>query len=336
MQQKHNTKEGSEDKFGSASYVKNQIALNKERKSETEETKGILVSLGEDFYVSKLEDHCYALRNAMIDLSLKFPTINTFDRYLSKLKLRDNFIYIVNLLHECWCFAHPSYLLDAMQQDHGIDFSVKRLGHAPETIAASFDKHILPLKLDYYNRNLNESVLTANYGLYMKDLYHVTKNVCYKSFGLNLLEGFIISYKIPTDKTPDQLRKAFEVISKEFHCCDYSDDNIKVFLSMFDTTFTEPEGTIEWKDIGSSKNKMTSFASIYTLFSALGVDMSLGNKTIITKYIITKNGEIAPEQIKSRYKLPESKDSQPPTTSKSNEKQEKLRARIIDVIAASL
>ena len=69
-------------------------------------------------------------------------------------------------------------------------------------------------------------------------------------------------------------------------------------------------------DFGSSKGREPSLASIYTTFDALGVDMSYSNKATICKYFTWQNGEIMPEQIKSR----------------KNTKQNKLREAICAVL----
>lgn len=55
----------------------------------------------EEYYRDRAEYYCYMLRDAMIDLSLKFPELETFQHLLSKINNFDTFIYILSLLHKC-------------------------------------------------------------------------------------------------------------------------------------------------------------------------------------------------------------------------------------------
>ena len=40
----------------------------------------------EEYFLEKAETYCYRLQDAIIDLTLKLPTIDTIERYLLKLE----------------------------------------------------------------------------------------------------------------------------------------------------------------------------------------------------------------------------------------------------------
>mgnify|MGYP003296357577 CR=1 FL=1 len=64
-----------------------------------------------------------------------------------------------------------------------------------------------------------------------------------------------------------------------------------------------------WEDTGT-KSKQASFASIYTIFSTLGVQMNQANRTIIAQHIICAEGAIMESQIKARSDSPKQKSLQ--------------------------
>ena len=275
----------------------------------------------EEYFLSKAEEYCYTLRDAMIDMSLKFPEIATFERCLNKIKTYGNIAYIMRLLHRCWCFAYPKYLLDAVPKDIPFDkmldmmLSKYRSPSMHSVITEELNKNIHPLIMAYYKAYIENGKMTMYYGTYMDSLYNIAKNVC-SQHSITLAEGFIISATIKTDKTTAQLSRVFDVISKRFKFCPDNADCRRIFISIFDSSVSAPDGIIPWMDFGSSKGREPSLASIYTTFDALGVDMSYSNKATICKYFTWQNGEIMPEQIKSR----------------KNTKQNKLREAICTVL----
>lgn len=263
----------------------------------------------EQYYVSQLEYYCYKLRDAIIDISLKYPELETFERYFNKIKEYDSMIYILSLLHKCWCFANPQYLFDTTPKSYSYEEVDKCLGkltpgsprYGTDMLKEEFGKKYNPLCAKYYKEYLSSGGMKLCYGDYMDNLYQIVSLLCRK-FNIKLDKRFIIvqSLKTESNLSPCQLKGVFEIISAKFKCCENNETNLQVFISMFDTTVSVPEGTIMWKDIGSSRGKEPSLASIDTVFRSLGVKMNLHNKTIISRYITWQNGKIIPEQIKPR------------------------------------
>ena len=261
----------------------------------------------EEYYVSKLEEYCYKLRDAMIDISLKFPELDTFENYINGLKDYSSFLYISKLLHQCWCFAYTEYLFNTMQVKISGAEDLRKLRliedkseKALTLMNVLMNKPVHPLKMAFYRAYMEQhETVKQFYVNYMKELFDIFQDAC-NEFGINISEGFIIEECLHTSATPAQLKKAFDVFSKQYGCCDDSRENLQTFLSLFDCTTTLPEGTISWKNIGSANNKEFFIGSIYAVFKAVGVDMNITNKRIICDHILVKNEKIDPEKLKNR------------------------------------
>lgn len=262
----------------------------------------------EEYYLSKVESCCYDLRNAMIDLSLKFPEISTFERYMLKLKSVNDIVYIMGLLHRCWCFANPRYLFDAMPKDipdiQLIDILLSK--YQPEgvrkgvgVLKEELDRKNNILIMAWYRAYQQNGKVSVAFTTYMEQLYSLACKVCY-SKDIRLQNGFVVSDTIEATLPVDKLVKAFYVFSQQFGCCDASEDNRLTFLSIFDHAVCASPRPIEWLDLGSSRGREPSLASIHTIFSTLNVDMTANARRIICKHIIWQNGAISPEQIKAR------------------------------------
>lgn len=259
----------------------------------------------EEYFLEKAETYCYRLQDAIIDLTLKLPTIDTIERYLLKLEKKESIVYILGLLHKCWCYANPVYLNDVIPKELSSSQKdyVKRVEsmYSRTVLKEEINKPTNPLILDYCKARTKRHELdfcSLSYSSYMNSLFNITKNIC-KRFDLEIVDGFIISATIKTDKSPEQLKKAFYVVA-EYGCCDPSDDNLRTFISLFDSTISASTGTIEWTDTGSPKANEPSIASIYTLFETLGVEMNRRNKTIISHHFTMNTQELEPDQIKAR------------------------------------
>lgn len=287
--------------------------------------KQVIINISEEeYYLSKIESCCYDLRNAMIDLSLKFPEISTFERYMFKLKSVNNIVYIMGLLHRCWCFANPRYLFDAMPKDIPDTQLIATLlsKYQPEgvrkgvgVLKEELDRKNNFLIMAWYKAYQQNGKVAVAFTDYMEQLYSLASKICY-SKDIRLQNGFVVSDTIETLIPVDKLVKVFDVISKQFKCCSASEDNKQTFLSIFNSTICASPQPIKWTDMGSSRGKVPSLASIYTIFDALKVNMTAKAKRIICKHIIWQHGEITPDQIKAR------------TTSK----QEKLRNALLKAI----
>ena len=174
----------------------------------------------EEYFLEKAENYCYRLRDAIIDMTLKLPSIDTIERYLLKLEKEESIVYILGLLHECWCYANPVYLMDAVPEE--LSSSQKDYVERVESmyyrtiLKEETNKPISPLILDYCKARTKKhelDICSLSYSSYMNSLFNITKNICRK-IDLEIVDGFIISATIKTDKSPEQLKKAFYVVAE--------------------------------------------------------------------------------------------------------------------------
>ena len=48
----------------------------------------------EEYFLEKAENYCYRLRDAIIDMTLKLPSIDTIERYLLKLEKEESIVHL--------------------------------------------------------------------------------------------------------------------------------------------------------------------------------------------------------------------------------------------------
>ena len=262
----------------------------------------------EEFYVCKIESLSYQLRDAILDLSLKFPELNTFERYILRLNDYESFIYIISLLHKCWCLIYPDYLFNTVPKDLSTDSvldmslvaeSVKDSLKAKIKIKEEVYKDFNPMFINYYKAYQQAPTQRIYFAKYISDLYKIF-NSCADKWGIQLNDNFTISDSLKTDYTASQLKSVFKILSKDYSCCEDNDSNLRIFLSMFNSINISPEGTIQWQEKSTSRSKEPSLASLYTLFHSLGIDMNMHNRIVICKFFTWANGSIKADQIKSR------------------------------------
>lgn len=206
-----------------------------------------------------------------------------------------------------WCLANPDFLFKNKYVEIPDEELLERAFKDREAIEVAEIHNFDTLHLSYYKKvcKKRSEEIQICYKKYLAELLTLVRCVGNKWNGsgcyCNISEGFLLSETIKTDKSQKQLRAAFDVISKKFNCCTYTDLNTKIFMSMFDTSLVSVSGTIEWTDISTERTRQPSIASLYTLFKSLGVDMSTQVKEIICKRFTWKNGmSIEPDALKHR------------------------------------
>ena len=60
-----------------------------------------------DLCMYKLESLCYRLKCAIIDHSLKLPSLVSFRYYLDGISSETELGVLVEMLHDCWIYAFP-------------------------------------------------------------------------------------------------------------------------------------------------------------------------------------------------------------------------------------
>ncbi len=260
-----------------------------------------------DIYLLRTEELCYALRDAMIDFSLKCPDLSSFERYLGLLTNEEDLQYIIKLLHECWLFVNPYYLFNGLPknlpQEELIELALSKYG-SPEARGFDYLKeantpNFNPLLLAYYQSYNDEPKYQLAYEDYMKELFLLTKNIC-GAKGLTVCEGFVIDYYLTCNISYPKQESVYNMAVGD-ELFDDTKDNRHTFLSLFRTSPEEPKGQIRWM-VKNEKNERPSYATLYVFFEAIGVDMhSRREKEVICKHFLDCSGQpIKVEQLKRR------------------------------------
>lgn len=263
-------------------------------------------------YVSRLEDLCFNLKNAIIDLNLKFPCLVSFERYLLKLTDTNDLLYIMELLHQCWVYVHPNYLFDrpvkvSFNTEAYLDYVWKN-SKAKDSRSFSFinnevnRNNFTALELLYVKAYSNvQPKLEMVFRKYFDGLWEISNSVC-ESKQIKLAKDFTVQIALITKLTPVQIDAVFNVIIANGKIKS-SNENRIIFKAMFDTTINVAEGKILWLD--RAKSKSPNYASLYLLFRTMGIKMEKHEKAIICRFfqVVDEDGteiSIDPSKLKSR------------------------------------
>jgi len=260
-----------------------------------------------DLFVLRAEELCYALRDAMIDFSLKYPTLSSFDRYIGRITNEGDLRYIVGLLHQCWLFANPNQIFNNLPknltQEQLLELALTKYN---ESGATGFDylkeEPFLgnnPLLLAYYTAYKKNSQYRLTYGDYMKKLYGIVTASC-KAKGLDLREGFIFNDYLTCRIDYSTQEKVYKVAVGE-KLFDDNQENRHTFFSLFPTSPMAPAGRIKWL-VQNEKNGEPSYSSLYVFLETIGVNMhSKREKEVVCRHFVDCQGQyIKVEQLKVR------------------------------------
>lgn len=268
----------------------------------------------EDVYVFRLEDYCYSLRNSIVDLSLKLPSYSSFKYYFNKLQQKEDIQYILELLHQCWTLVYPDTLFNAPLKNEDLDDALcKFTGNQQHRYGNSYDLVTtelngisnLYLAEAYYKRMQHarkvgdeQKLLLIGLQEFMSGLHQLILPVCARH-NIFVREDFTIGGSLHVALNKEQLCTIFKAVAKNGYMYD-NEDTQRNFLALFDNTLPAPQNRIMWLD-RNKKNKQPSIASLYVMFQAMGVEMNIANKEVISHHYLDASGEqIVAENLKSR------------------------------------
>lgn len=272
-------------------------------------------------YVLKLEDLCYKLKRAIINKEYMLPEKISFERYLHKLMKVDDIIYTMNLLHECWLYAYPAFHFDCqpkdtMPQEDMLDKALNKFKHIGSSDDEGGDRSndVKVSDYDFVKNEIDKHKIVASHIInynkfvrlpkerkeecldYLDSLWKTAKVVCKKK-KIKIGTGFIINYSLITPLSPNQIKAVFNAVSQK-GCMNGDNDTGATFLAMFNQTTNAVENKIMWLE--TTKSKAPNYAMLYTMFETMGVKMTEFEKIIICRFIRTTEGDIKPEQLKTR------------------------------------
>lgn len=272
-------------------------------------------------YVLKLEDLCYKLKRAIINKEYMLPEKISFERYLHKLMKVDDIIYTMNLLHECWLYAYPAFHFDCqpkdtMPQEDMLDKALNKFKHIGSSDDEGGDRSndVKVSDYDFVKNEIDKHKIVASHIInynkfvrlpkerkeecldYLDSLWKTAKVVCKKK-KIKIGTGFIINYSLIIPLSPNQIKAVFNAVSQK-GCMNGDNDTGATFLAMFNQTTNAVENKIMWLE--TTKSKAPNYAMLYTMFETMGVKMTEFEKIIICRFIRTTEGDIKPEQLKTR------------------------------------
>lgn len=290
--------------------VQENAALNKCAKRieyMEKELQDMRVYLERDLIIYKLEDLCTMFKGAIIHYNLNYPPLTIFERYIHKIKNRDDVLYVVELLHQCWLYIHPENLINRPLKQSISQYDMLDIA------LSNYDENNLhplyDLDKDTDRDNINELIISfttnlpqkykAAYGKYVDGLLSICRSVC-QHFEIELDDNFTIRYilKSKLQLTTAQIDKVFKAVADE-GMMNNDPDTAASFRALFESSVIAPEHKIVWLD--TTKGHSPNYASLYTMFNTMGVEMDRYNRSVICKTFTTKDGNIIKEeQIKTR------------------------------------
>ena len=272
---------------------------------KTQSQKGIdvMTQIQKGIYVLRAEELCYALRDALIDFSLKYPSHSTFERYLGLITDEGDLKYIIKLLHECWLFANPYYLFNGLLKDPSAPEMIERVlstySNGFDYLKEAFTPGINHLWIEHYNNYVKSPEKQLAYEDYLNELFRLTENIC-QARDIKLREGFVIDNDLGCNISYSEQERVYDM-AVENKLFDDTKGNRQTFFSLFSTSPEEPRGQIRWM-VKNEKNEDPSYATLYEFFEAIGVDMhSRREKEIICKHFLDCYGQpIKVNQLKFR------------------------------------
>lgn len=297
-----------DDNFDDNTEIAKRRTPSRIKKSQED---NLSTQLLKELKVYKAEKLCFSLKSALVNFDLNYPPIESFERNLQQITETGDVLYIMQLIHDCWCLVYPDALFDRPTK-RGIDIITlqtvlsKFSGDNPEknydVITNEINKDdINVLKIKYYREFANLSArMQGAYRKYMQSLYEVCKTIC-KNHDIELESNFLIpDYIISTNKlTVAQVNNVFLAMANEKKMHN-NPDTAAAFRALFGMTLNAVERRICWLDV--SKSHKPNFLSLYKMFEAMGVEMNKFNRAIICKYFTTSDGAIEPESLRPREK----------------------------------
>lgn len=258
----------------------------------------------EDLFVFRLEDSCNCLKSAVINSTLNLPSISSFRFYFSKLKSTENIEYILGLLHECWILTHPDKMFDSSYKDDDpiaiLENSLCKYSDnsSYDVVSEEMNTPINIVIADTYYRKVQENEMLYLFREYLGEVYKAV-NDAYNGYDFIIEKGFMPVCCLKVALSREQLRLLFSKVSQAGFMKD-DEATCYSFLSLFSNTLHSSYGKIIWLD-RNEKNNQPAVASLYAMFSAMGVVMNKYNKNIICKHFNdANNNPISPDSLKDR------------------------------------
>lgn len=251
----------------------------------------------EEIAVMRIEKLIYDIRDTLVDGSCKLPFFSSFEHAIQALKSQESLRYVAGLLQECLIMVSPSAKGDKpirYDQPDLLDNILSNYSSPEKSVENKFDVKELDRDLSYYWANHVGSnsadrriwVTLDGYRSYLKKVYMLLAPK-FESLAMALREDFVVDNSISISGISlGKVKRVADYLVREGYI---SPDNCPDFISCFTISPTIPDAPIRWHD-WSNQRKEFSFASLYTVFDALGLPMTPQNTKKICQLFYDGDG----------------------------------------------
>lgn len=262
-----------------------------------------------DLCMYKLESLCYRLKCAIIDHSLKLPSLVSFRYYLDGIASESELSMVVEMLHDCWMYAFPTSMFDKAIKPGSTLADIFRAN------VKDFDEndYTNPLHLAYAKDfvsvgNQSQSRTHDDYRLYFDKLNYIVSDRCLKC-GLRIDERFMLTRFMLTDLSMAALKDIYQYLVSQK---DIEPNKEDIFLAIFSASVIALSQKLRWTR--RTKSGFTNYSCLFILMRTLASKNVDDNevKSVITSVFcegdgktidvskLKKRGESADQQVFDR------------------------------------
>lgn len=261
------------------------------------------INLREELIVGRLENFCMYLKASICCSKRILPLLDLFVRNISLIESKNNFQYILSLLHEC-CLLNNSGAIDILSTgdktpDECLDLALSSFSSSSEGFPAlNRNFHEFRVLYEQSNKDANSQ---SFFNDYLKLLHRIVNNRS-GEFKIHVNSDFTCVPELNTPLNRTQISKIADILVSE-KCIQESDK--QNFKNCFGNTVCVAEKKIKWIMVG--KNKSPNYYCLFLLFKEISNASDLEIKKFISDSFVDASGnEIKPEKLKKREESKES------------------------------
>ena len=264
-----------------------------------EALQGILDERHDDMCMFKLESMCYRLKCAIIDHSLKLPSLSAFRYYVNGITSADQLAVVAEMLHDCWIYSTLEFYDRPIKKTFRFDDT--NLGEHGNDL--NENKYLNILHEKYKKVYFFQSRAPKDYETYLVELHSIVTELGRK-FNLKIDERFVLTPFLDTKLNLRTLREVYDYLVNQ-GCLEAGKQND--FVSIFNVSVLALPAKLRWLKKAKRTNK-TSFFCLLSLMRMLSSDAVEDTqvKTVIASVFSEEDGTpINVEQLKERNVSPE-------------------------------
>ena len=254
-----------------------------------------------DLCMYKLESLCYRLKCAIIDHSLKLPSLASFRYYLDGIASETELGVVVEMLHDCWMYAFPTSMFDKSLRS-GCLWTDVLVGATKVLDENDYIDQLHLRYVRYFNakdKSNPQPRSFEDYQRYIDKLYHIVNDRCLV-FGLRIDGRFLITRFMPTDLSMAALKDIYQYLVSKKAIEPNKED---IFLAIFSASVIALSQKLRW--MRTTKSGHTNYSCLFILMRTLASEKVDDNevKSVITSVFCEGDGKtIDVSKLKKRAK----------------------------------